>query len=467
MYYPAVELSSIYGSLSNTQLELALDYTSLSYFVVLFTLLIIIISYCCHSLRSARFDKIAKVTLDKMVNFASAVIAIVWASSVSIYGLELKNQLFGTAPIQLPSFIFLTSVSIALLISVVSFLAKQTEKEKKLLSPPLKSVYSASEEISKLIHLHAMIQIDFSEHEDFSIDELNKLDESIIQSKKLCMKGMLEVLKTWSNDQDVMFSVNLLNIVDSTKLSNKLQNNDYPRQDFDQDSFSVKSIEASPFFLFKDHWISSLDRCDLILINEQSLTTSIGGHSSSTPHEPLCLPFSFSHFSPDKSVPNQPNLMGAPKALELQRVVYLDDIQKRVEESLSLLRKNCNYKSHMNQAFESDILKYYENDSASSLISIGLDGTVGLDVAIAEEHHTNAPYTNILNIYANKSYILNNNDVVKSYCALTQPIWKILENLISLRFQILEHKRSLNREIPEELPTNATTQDSDCASVQS
>ena len=205
--------------------------------------------------------------------------------------------------------------------------------------------------------------------------------------------------------------------------------------------FNINAVNKSPFFLFNDNWRSKLERTDYIMVNEQTLSVSIPESSDKDSHSPICMPFSIDSdlIQPVK----QPNLHGAPMARKKKRTVYLPELLKQVTDKINELEHSPLHKDYVNEKFKQELLSYYENDSAGSVISIPIY-RYKIGSPFSDEGSTDNPIkdleriTCILNVYATKNYMFANDDMANAYSDLTKPICYVFSILVSLRLALVE-----------------------------
>lgn len=435
--------------------ELAQDFYSwMSFTVVAMIIMLLLTAWLCRKL-------LMETTSDFVIKWSNgvhsgygnlffAMISILWASSVSVFGTDLKAQWFENTPVAWESVFFVITVCIALIIGFLHYIGQQRKEMEKQSNPPLHAVQCASQHTIDLTNaLHSCLldwDIIFNNIEHISLNEIKTYEGNLKKAKKQCLQAMLNVVKNWdeSNDDGIVYKANLFNFAQSSDvlksfeescgINDSAHNGTY--------SFNVDAINKSPFFLFNDNWRAKLERCDFIMVNEQTLSVSIPSTTEDKSHSPICMPFSEEGKS-SAGLIKQPNLHGAPMARKKKKVVYLADLLKNVTDKIDLLENSPTHKPYVNDKFKQDLISYYESDSAGSIISIPIHryklGNPFSDGGSLESPEKDEDkVTCILNIYANKSYILANNKMADAYSDLTKPIWYILSILVSLRIMLVE-----------------------------
>ncbi|MBE3680736.1 hypothetical protein HJ199_14325 [Vibrio parahaemolyticus] len=481
-------LSSYWPSVTSPLAE-PLNFTpkTLLIIIVVAWFILLVASYYFHAMRNKSFDKVASFALEKTANLTFALASVVWASSVSIYGAKIQCQLFeNKCAIGYESVVFVLSVALASLLGVVMFLGRQRQHEINQCSAPLDAVEELSTFAVMLYQNYGLLlsRVKLSvdrcrsydkklrkhkkkkkkkknekrfesikkelekERVDLSTD-LKNLESEIVKGIQHCMSNMLNVVKAWTGTYDIHYRCNLFNVIDSENLQKELKNKTV--------RINNQGLQKSPFFLFNENEASRLSHSDKILINEQHMTCSLGITQAAKPHDPIYMPFSFMRKDGDK--PFQPNFFGAPKAIEHGTTVFTANIQHSLSSFISDLRRNEIYSKYVDKDFVNKIRSYYQKDSAGSILSIPLYDDVYIykcncddsDMTKCKCHMEECKKieilkecTNVLNIYSTKPYLFASEKVASSYCALTEPTWQTLSNLISLRLEVIRLLEQLN-----------------------
>ncbi|EGU0168822.1 hypothetical protein JFQ74_004753 [Vibrio parahaemolyticus] len=384
-------------------------------------------------------------------NLLFAMLSILWASTVSVLGTDLKNQWIESTPVGWESIFFAFSVCLAIVVGFLHYIGQQKKELEQESKPPILSVQCASSHVIVLSNELHSCQLDWAQilrnAGTIRKRELDAFESNLYAAKKACLKAMLDVVQNWSdsNDENVTYKSNLFNLASASDVLHTFEQNQSAEHNGTY-SFTIDAINKSPFFLFNDNWRAKLERCDYIMVNEQSLSVSIPLCRNEPRHHPICMPYS--EEIPQSPVTKQPNLHGAPIARKKKRVVYLPEVLKNVEDKIKSLETSPTYKHFVNERFKQDLVKYYEFDTAGSIISIpihkykmGAPFTDGgsLDNPVKDSEKI----TCILNIYANKNYILENNNMADAYYDLTKPICYMLSVLVSLRTMLVEFQSAV------------------------
>ncbi|EHR6175837.1 hypothetical protein ACHE4N_000329 [Vibrio parahaemolyticus] len=374
-------------------------------------------------------------------NLTFAIVSVVWASTVSVFGNELKEELFGKETLTMVSFFFLNSVYLAVFLgTLISLHRKKVELDNQTSAPPealsvaSKSIIELQQEFRRCLSDWDNISNEIS---TLTHDEAKDFEDNLVDAKKGCLSALLDVANAWNGRAEFIgYKANLLNIIDSNDVS-KLLHSQGPISPLSHGSFTFSSdaIENSPFFLFSNSTQSKIERCDYLLVNEQDLSVSLNyGEREESNHFPICLPFSLTRKNPATNKLKQPNFIGAPLALQLEQPYYVSSTTEKVNAYIESLKSNKSYANFVDRNFVNSIHKYYEDDSAGSLISVPLN-TYAYNEAEQEWYRQGGKHTCILNVYANQEHLFTNNDVVQSYILLVKPICHMLAVLISLRLK--------------------------------
>lgn len=384
-------------------------------------------------------DALMKAASSIAGNLTFAIVSVVWASTVSVFGNVLKEELFGKDTLTWVSFNFLNSVYFAVYLgTLISLHRKKVDLDNQTAAPPA-ALRSASKSIIELQHEFNQCLNDWenvSQNIDYITDkEAEDFEANLVNAKKECMNALLNVANAWNNQGDYIgYKANLLNIIDSSDVL-ELLSSQGPMSPLSHGcfSFSADDIEQSPFFLFSDSIQSKIERCDYLLVNEQNLSVSLNyGEREEVKHSSICLPVSLTKKNAITGKLNQPNFFGAPLSLKLEQPYYVASIQDKVGHYIASLKCNKSYSDFVDRNFENKIHKYYEGDSAGSLISLSLSA-YAYDKKNCIWSRQKGKHTCILNVYANRRHLFTNNDVVLSYLSLVKPICHMLAVLISLR----------------------------------
>ncbi|ELI1598876.1 hypothetical protein [Vibrio sp. Y58_MX_L22] len=445
------------ASTSNIKLDL-FTHTNALYLLIVLTVFAIYL--ICTYKNSKIVVALGNAVSSGYGHVALVILSICWATAVSVASNTLKEQWFESSPLGWQTTLVVLSMSLVVIGGLLHLFSQQRKEKERLASPPIIAAQTASTHINSLmVELHLcladweQLNIQLSENSQ-NIDEFIDIFESNLKKAKTgCMKAMADVAKNWhdSSEINIYYNANLLNIVSSHKLLNTFEKN---RVSIDDGPYelNIEAIEQSPFFLFNDNWKAKLERCDYVMINEQSLSVSLPEQTNKEPHPPLCIPYS--NESPADDPPKQPNLHGAPLARSLNRLVYLPDMFEGLDMVLEKLQKSPSHSPYLNEKFKSDLRRYYQFDSAGSIISIPLSR---FDLSIPEEiepeddsikwpRKLDDQCACILNVYVNKSSMFENRRMASSYATITEPICYILSILVSLRLELVCLKKDLAAE---------------------
>lgn len=398
--------------------------------------------------------------LRNVINLVFLFFSIFWAAAVSVFGTELNKQWFGSDMLGYESLLFFMSASAAFYLGCRAFLSNTKKEENDKTSPSSEVVKKAAEKIIVIQgNYEACLEdwiLTYNNFDEVDIQQLEVLEKTIVNSIKNCMKNMLVILRTWTDDSGTVLKVNLLNVLDAQGVLKELEKN------LDTGLVTPLILKDSPFFLFNDNWQSCLQRCDKVLINEQDLTQIDGTCDIPRTHSPICMPYSINEFNKHGDQ-TQPNLIGAPEALKSGSIKYVTPLKTRIQEFIGTQINGTCYSEHTRKTFELGLQKYYDRDTAASIISIPLsyiEPKVLYDSQEQGNHYSSKEdFTSVLNIYAHSNYILANNHVVQSYCQLTKPITDTLAKLVSMRLQLLfdiDVKRQRMLEVGPEQKQNSS-----------
>ncbi|MEN3758231.1 hypothetical protein ABDZ57_15565 [Aeromonas veronii] len=404
-------------------------------------------------------------------NLIFVMVGILWASAVSVFGSDIKSQIFTTSQsVSWETFFFFLTVYIAMIVGVYHYIGQQRKEKENQSRPPIKAIQLASKDIvdlNKALHVcmldWAHINSTTSEITDQTIDDL---DESLRSAKQLCLSSLLNVAMGWDekNNDNVTYRANFFNLAPSEFVLQEFSKKDVigPMPKTGGYAFNISSINQSPFFLFNDNWRARLEKCDFILVNEQELSVSLPVREKENTGCPICMPYSNIHENSTQEV-KQPNIHGAPMAREVKRPVYIEDLKAQVGVTIKQLEMSPKYKDHVNERFKRDLNRYYENDSTGSVLSIPIF-----------KFHFGSPYSSqgsiddpikdhdlvvcVVNIYVNKRFMFGNDDMANSYCDIMKPVIHVLAMLVSMRVSLIELKEMILSQNSGSLKAARTTE---------
>ncbi|WP_323641045.1 hypothetical protein [Pectobacterium polonicum] len=428
-----------------------------------FLLIVIVCSgLLCFYFSKKRKDNIptiiSKWTHTANGNFVLVGVSIIWASIVSVFGSQLQLQWFGGVKWGIETFIFGTSVTLALVLSFLHYIQSQQKELQSYTRPTYEAIKENSTQNLNLMKvIHECIQDfkfilakennkkgvvfgDESEREKFNTS-LDKAIETAIQSVLLITKRSI------GGYDDVHLKANIFNLINSEAVHNRLS-----KESDDKNSiFNSKAVTSSPFFLFSTNLQSRLERCDFILVCEKTFTCQLDKENKFSncynegidkEADPLCMPFTLSHNNANM---NHPNLFGAPYAAITKHEVYIKNILESVNDYINDLRKSPKFKEHMNDYYERSIRNYYEKDSDNpkSLISFPIYN-IEIDLEKASTLFDGKSVMCIFNIYANRINFLENEFKSESLYVLLKPIFNMLGILFSLKKLYIEKIKCYN-----------------------
>lgn len=374
-----------------------------------------------------------------------AMAGILWASSVSVFGSDLKDQWFEKSPISWESTFFAATVCLAIFLGCLHYVEQQRREREREARPNIIAVRRAADDGARLTKILYSCLDDWRNVQSLTNkDDLDNLDYNIKSAKKECLKSMLEVARLWdeTDKEKITYKANLFNIISSKELKSSFESDaqfigPVPNRK-EKAFFDIESIESSPFFLFSDNWHSKLSNCDYVMVNEQSLSVCIPNSTGEQidEHNPICMPFS--EAGNLGGAPRQPNLHGAPMAREKKVTVYIPDLAKVAKDRINELEGSVKYIEYINQKFKKGITGYYDENPAASVVSIPIfrykvDPGLFADDSFLEKTET---ISCILNIYATKKYMFQNSDMANAYSDLLRTICFVFSVLVSLRMSL-------------------------------
>lgn len=392
---------------------------------------------------------ISNLTHSSFAHFISMGLGIIWASSVSVFGTELKEQIFGSDDFSKETLVFTASVSLALIIGILHYI-RGLEKEREGQS---RACYAAlSENSLQCINMSTVINDCLKDYRTLMNQEKKSPGEIFDKNPKVfnqtldnaintAMQSILRVTKKFiEGSEHVHIKANLFNLVPSNSVLNCFKEKKQDSYKHETNSIlNEKAILNSPLFLFGTNLQSRLERCDYLLVCEQTFTCQLDKKNvfKMSPKEekelPLCMPYSVEEANEFGTV-NHPNLFGAPEAVAQKRDKYIDYLQKNVDEYIKALENSVLHGKHMTKDFESSLRDYYEKDTdrPKSILSIPVDKLlINIDdYSIPRESEQIAC---VLNIYINRENFLESELKSQTYSTLIQQLRYHLAILISLK----------------------------------
>ncbi len=388
-------------------------------------------------------------------NIIFLMAGILWASSVSVFGSDIKKQIFESDSFSWESSTFFITVMIAVITGALHYVGQQHKERASQARPPLNAIRVTSKKVSEVNNILTACLFDWvtvdSKFKNNSIteEEISSFLKTLSSAQKYCLKSLLYIAHAWDeNNENVIFNSNVFKVADSRKLIDIIQCGQSDVGPIHSSTFSVKAIEESPFFLFSDNWLSKLERADYLLIGEQTLSVSLRALYGAEPEcqdlsmqntPPICMPFSE---TTGGQCVKQPNLHGAPTARDIKRPVYISDIRSQLTATFAELKSSPLYKSHYSDRFESELRRYYEADPTKSILSIPIY-MYDVNKILARETHledlvADRPVVCITNVYSNKINMFAHDDMANSFCDLVKPISYVMSLLVSLTLKCVE-----------------------------
>lgn len=429
-----------------------IDYFSF-YVVVIIIFAILAYKFSCHALNNSD-DEFVKCWSNKLHsgygNLLFLMVSISWASAVSVFGSDIKDQIFDVdSKLSWETLFFFLTVYFAIVVGIYHYIGQQRKERESQARPPMKAIQISSSDIvdvNQALHTCILDWQAILSKSKIKVDELEVFEKSLRSAKKQCLSSLLNIAYIWDekNNDNVIYRANVFNIAPSVGVLKEFEKSDIvgPKPQNGGYSFNINSVNESPFFLFNDNWRSKLEKSNYILVNEQELSVSLPENSDSQTGPPICMPYS-EPSSQEFIEPKQPNLHGAPLARELKRPVYIPDLKAQVTSTISDLEMSPTHREHVNERFKKGLYSYYEKDSTRSILSIPIYkyhigkpfSVVG---AIDKPSKDERNIVCIINIYANKSHIFNNDGMANSYCDVVKPITHVISMLVSIRLTLIE-----------------------------
>ncbi|GLW37150.1 hypothetical protein Pcaca04_10860 [Pectobacterium carotovorum subsp. carotovorum] len=381
-------------------------------------------------------------------NMLFLMISISWASAVSVFGSDIKSQIFGVQSLSWETLSFFSTIYATIIVGIYHYIGQQRKERENQARPPLKSIQLSATDIVDINgSLHTCI-LDWQAilSKNTLYNECETFEKSLRSAKKMCLHSLLSIAESWDekNNDNVIYRANVFNLAPSSGVMKEFERNDIvgPKPQNGGYSFNIRSVNDSPFFLFNDNWRSKLEKSDFILVNEQDLSVSLPETTELQAGTPICMPYS-EPTSPTDSEQKQPNIHGAPLARELKRPVYIPDLKSQVTSTISDLEISPRHREHINDRFKNGLYKYYESDSTRSILSIPIyKFDIGQPFSslgtIDKPERDDKNIVCVVNLYANKSHIFNNEDMANAYCDLVKPITHVFSILVSIRLSLIE-----------------------------
>lgn len=433
-------------------------YNALSFYVIAIIILAWVTYRACkYALKNIEYDFVKKWSTKLHSGYGNLIFimaSILWASSVSVFGSDIKEQVFdSTVSVSWETLSFFITVYCSIVIGIYHYIGQQRKNREEQSRPPINAVKLAAKDTVELMQVLKTCLLDWqlilnqpvnSVKEE--LDNLALLDSSLRSAKRSCLNSLLNVASNWDerDNDNVTYRANFFNLAPARSVLEEFEKNNIvgPKPDNGGYAFNIKSIINSPFFLFNDNWRSRLEKSDYILVNEQELSVSLPKREESKEGLPICMPYSDVDLALGDEA-KQPNLHGAPLARQLKRPVYIPDLKSQVKSTIEDLNDSPMHRDYINGKFTQNLYEYYEKDSTKSILSIPI-----------YKYHIGRPFSVkgtidkpvkddgiiicIANIYTNRSNMFNNDDMADSYCEIVKPIMYILSILVSMRVNLIE-----------------------------
>ncbi|MFQ1692596.1 hypothetical protein ACK38U_08805 [Aeromonas veronii] len=388
-------------------------------------------------------------------NILFIMVGILWASAVSVFGSDIKSQVFeANKEISWETFCFIITVLCSVNVGIYHYIGQQRKHREEQSRPPIKAVKLASVDIVELTQIlktcvldwQAILNAPITTSAKEQVEKLDKLETSLRSAKRSCLKSLLNVASNWydSDNENITYRANFFNLAPAKGVLDEFEKSDIsdvigPKPKY---AFNIEAVLASPFFLFNDNWRSRLEKSDYILVNEQDLSVSLPSDAPTRASVPICMPYS--NQDPDSSNgPKQPNLHGAPLSRQLKRPVYIPDLKRQVDKTIDDLKNSPAHRDYIKDKFVHELYSYYEQDSTKSILSIPvykyyIGGPFSLEGRIDKPVKDNDIIVCIANIYTDRINMFNNDEMIESYCDIVKPITYILSVLVSMRVNLIE-----------------------------
>jgi hypothetical protein len=447
-------------------LELIMNTEMLSYIYDAFSLYVIVIvvlalityKICQHALNNSENPFVIKLSSKLHSSYGNVIfimVSILWASSVSVFGSDIKEQVFNTSVlVSWETLSFFITVYCSINIGMYHYIGQQRKNREEQSRPPISAVKLAATDIVELTQILKTCVLDWQLILDKlvapveeQLENLDSLDSSLRSAKRSCLSSLLKVASNWDerDNERVVYRANFFNLAPARSVLEAFEKSDIvgPKPNNGGYAFDIKSVVNSPFFLFNDNWRSRLEKSDYILVNEQELSVSLPKEAKSKKGLPICMPYSDSDSDSEMDgEAKQPNLHGAPLSRQLKRPVYIPELKNQVRSTFDDLSESPKHRNYVNGKFKQDLYQYYEQDSTKSILSIPIykyhigspfSATGKIDKPIKDD-----TIVCIANIYTNRSDMFNNDDMADSYCEIVKPILYILSILVSMRLNLIE-----------------------------
>ncbi|WP_415912077.1 hypothetical protein [Neptuniibacter sp. QD37_11] len=451
------------------ELELELDkekwivlfskaYDALSLYVIVIVLLAYLAYRICkHALSNTDREFVKKWSAKLHSGYGNLIfimVSILWASSVSVFGSDIKKQVFDfEIPVSWETLSFFVTVYCSVVIGIYHYIGQQRKNREEQSRPPINAVKLAAQDTVELMQVLKTCMLDWqlilnqlSSSPKDKLENFALLENSLRSAKRSCLNSLLNIASNWDDrdNDNVTYRANFFNLAPAKSVLKEFEKSDIvgPKPNNGGYAFNINSVIKSPFFLFNDNWRSRLEKSDYILVNEQELSVALPKKAESKPGVPICMPYS----EVDSALGDetkQPNLHGAPLARQLKRPVYIPELKNQVKSTIEDLKESPMHRDYINGKFTENLYEYYEKDSTKSILSIPIykyhvGGLFSEKGRIDKPEKDDGIIVCIANIYTNRSHMFNNDDMADSYCEIVKPIMYILSILVSMRVSLIE-----------------------------
>ncbi|PAY00034.1 hypothetical protein CKO50_17300 [Pseudoalteromonas sp. HM-SA03] len=341
---------------------------------------------------------------------------VAWASSVSIYNNELKEQIVtASVPLSLVGILFMLSNSVAVILLTLRHRGNHITLESERALPPA-SVISFSADIHKANLARVMKATSASKEMSIESDKdvksknhKKQVANSVISEMiKETISSMVELANNWNQSRlgELKYSANLFSVIKKDDL------------DFTKEEELREAVESSPFFLYVDSFESRTAHCDYLIISQQEYSTC-NKKKLLKNGQMMVLPFSDSSTNLPKF---HPNFEGAPQSLLTGQARYISDT-KVLSEAFFKGTESTGHAEFLTKNYKAKIEQYYLKDDTLSLLSIPL-------------FDSNNNYLAVLNIYSEQKNMLYSEDRAKAFYDFIRPHTQFVATLIEEQIKV-------------------------------
>ncbi|WP_421153371.1 hypothetical protein [Aeromonas dhakensis] len=341
---------------------------------------------------------------------------VIWASSVSIYNLELKAQVVSrTTSLTTIGFVFLLANAIAIILLTMRNRGEKIKSYIEKSLPPTEVITFNAEKYQEHLMIYRntattkyKLELDSIETESIFKNRQRVAIETLASHAKVVISGIIDIANSWTKQRygDLKYSANIFSVIDK---------NGY---DLHSEPELMQAIVESPFFLYTDTLESRLYYCDKLIISQQEFSTC--NQKKEAQGIPLVLPYSENNGLGKKC---HPNFEGAPKAIELRQAQYLADTKKITDLFFKQIL-NTNHEPYITEYYKKKLHQYYKDDNTCSLLSIPMYSYDKKDVFA------------IFNIYSDTPDMLYSKERALAFYQFIRPHIAILEFIIQTQIRI-------------------------------